>query len=200
MNRTCRPVHAAEENSVKPLIGKDKDGRPYRRPREVGEEIKAVLEWPLPQAFGLAAEGRLRPQPHYDSLVAAFFSRLQWSGEHLVRGMSAVNRERVHDLVKDKALKLMQSDRLDIFEMNFKTGAERLYLTAIAAVRLRAKTENPEKISSSPTPGDRRGNGRRARFRTRRLDAFRRSESRTQGGLGLPLRKRAPSHLLRPAA
>jgi hypothetical protein len=49
--------------------------------------------------------------------------------------MSEVHRERVHELVKDKALKLMQSDRLDIFEMSFKTGAERLYLTAIAAER-----------------------------------------------------------------
>jgi hypothetical protein len=88
---------------VKPLIGKDKDGRPYRRPREVDEEIKAVLEWPLPQAFGLAAEGKLRPQTlvyllrnfkpnrpgsQYDSLIMAFFSRLQRSGEPLVRELS----------------------------------------------------------------------------------------------------------------
>lgn len=39
-------MDTAEESSVKPLIGKDKDGRPYRRPREVEEEIKAVLECP----------------------------------------------------------------------------------------------------------------------------------------------------------
>jgi RNA polymerase sigma factor (sigma-70 family) len=58
-----------------------------------------------------------------------------------MRGMSELHRERVHELVKDKTLKLMQLDRLDIFEMSFKTGAERLYLTAIAAVRLRARTE-----------------------------------------------------------
>ncbi|MEY9404576.1 RNA polymerase sigma factor (sigma-70 family) [Bradyrhizobium japonicum] len=149
-------MDTAEESSVKSLIGKDKDGRPYRRHREVEEEIKAVLEWPLPQAFGLAAEGKLRPQTlvyllrnfkpnrpgsEYDSLIVAFLSRLQRSGEPLVRGMSELHRERVHEFVKDKALRLMQLDRLDIFEMSFKTGAERLYLTAIAAVRLRARTE-----------------------------------------------------------
>jgi hypothetical protein len=44
--------------------------------------------------------------------------------------------QRIHESVKDKALR-MQLDRLDIFEMSFKTGAERLYLTAIAAAALK---------------------------------------------------------------
>lgn len=149
-------MNAVEESSVKPLIGRDKNGRPYVRPKEVEEEIEAVLEWPLPQAFGLAAEGKLRPQTlvhllrnfkpnrqgtQYDSLIVAFLSRLQRTGEPLMRGMSELDRERVHELVKDKVLKLMHQDRLDIFEMSFKKGAERLYLTAIAAVRLRTRTE-----------------------------------------------------------
>jgi hypothetical protein len=45
--------------------------------------------------------------------------------------------QRIHESVKDKALRLMQLDPLDIFEMSFKTGAERLYLTAIAAAALK---------------------------------------------------------------
>jgi DNA-binding CsgD family transcriptional regulator len=144
------------ESPVKPLTGNDKKGRPYIRPAAVEEEIKAVLEWPLSKAFGLAAEGRLRPQtlvylmrsckpnqptPEYDALVVAFFSRLERSGDRLISGMSDLDRERVNGMVMDKALTLIADDHLDIFEMSFKTGAERLYLTEISKVRLRTRTE-----------------------------------------------------------
>lgn len=141
---------------MKPLAGANAKGQPYVRPKGVEEEISAVLGWPLDRAFALAAEGHLRPQtlvyfmrnfrpnrptPAYDRLVVAFFSRLQRAGQRLIRGLSEVDRERVDELVKDRALELMAQDRLDIFEMSFKTGAERLYLTELAKVRLRAATE-----------------------------------------------------------
>ncbi|TPL79632.1 sigma-70 family RNA polymerase sigma factor [Mesorhizobium sp. B2-3-14] len=144
------------ESPVKPLAGSNKQGERYVRPDAVTAEIEAVLEWPLPQSFALAAAGNLRPQTlvylmrnckpnrptaRYDALIVAFFSRLQRAGAPMTRGMSDLDRERVDDLVKDKALKLIETDRLDIFEMSFKLGAERLYLTAKAAVRLRTRTE-----------------------------------------------------------
>jgi RNA polymerase sigma factor (sigma-70 family) len=106
--------------------------------------------------FALAAEGRLRPQtlvylmrncrpngrsPHYDALVVAFLSRIERSGDQMTKGLSARDREWVDERVKDKALEWLAKDRLDIFEMSFKTGAERLYLNAIAAMRLRRRTE-----------------------------------------------------------
>lgn len=141
---------------IRPLVGSDGKGVPYFRHRNVEAEIEAVLEWPMFRAFELALNGRLQPQtlvylmrnfrpnrpnPQYDRLVLAFFSRLQRSGERLVGGLSQVERERVDELVKDKAIELHATDKLDIFEMSFKTGAERLYLTAIAKVRLRSRTE-----------------------------------------------------------
>ncbi|MBN9235859.1 hypothetical protein QV13_07650 [Mesorhizobium hungaricum] len=144
------------ESPVKPLAGSNKQGERYVRPDAVAAEIEAVLEWPLPKAFALAAAGKLRPQTlvylmrnckpnrptaQYDALIVAFFSRLQRAGAPMTRGMPDLDRERVDDLVKDKALKLIETGRLDIFEMSFKLGAERLYLTAKAAVRLRTRTE-----------------------------------------------------------
>lgn len=153
---------------MKPLVGTTKDGKPYCRPPNVEEEIKAVLERPLLRSFGLAAQGKLlpqtivyllrnfkpnRPTPEYDSLVVTFLSRLKRTGEPLVRGMSELNRERVHERVMDKALGLMAKDDLDIFEMSFKRGAERLYLTAIAYVRLRAKTEVSREDLIDPDSG-----------------------------------------------
>ena len=141
---------------MKPLAGANAKGQPYVRPKGVEEEISAALGWPLEKVFALAADGHLKPQtivyfmrnfrpnrptPAYDRLVVAFFSRLQRAGQRLVRNLSEVDRERVDELVKDRALELMARDRLDIFEMSFKTGAERLYLTALAKVRLRAATE-----------------------------------------------------------
>lgn len=142
---------------MKPLAGANKKtGKSYVRPKEVATEIEAVLEWPLPKAFDLAARGMLRPQtlvylmrnfrpnrstPAYDALVVAFFSRLQQSGKWMTRHLSDLDRERVDELVKDKALTLIMKDRLDIFEMSFKLGAERLYLTAKSMVRLRSETE-----------------------------------------------------------
>jgi RNA polymerase sigma factor (sigma-70 family) len=144
------------EVAVKPLSGKSAEGKPYTRPAGVEAEIEAVLEWPLPKAFALAAEGRLKPQtlvylmrncrpnrrnPHYDQLVVAFLSRIERSGDALTKGLSVRDREWVDERVKDKALELIAIDRLDIFEMSFKTGAERLYLTAISAMRLRRRTE-----------------------------------------------------------
>ena len=59
----------------------------------------------------------------------------------MTKGLSARDREWVDERVKDKALEWLAKDRLDIFEMSFKTGAERLYLNAIAAMRLRRRTE-----------------------------------------------------------
>ncbi|WP_192244279.1 RNA polymerase sigma factor [Mesorhizobium silamurunense] len=141
---------------MKSLAGVNIKGEPYVRPKEVEEELKAVLEWPLPKAFALAAQGHLKPQtlvyllrnfcpnrptPAYDSLVVAFFSRIQRSGERMTRNLSELNRERIDEIVKDKVLELIAADRLDIFEMSFKTGAERLYLTAMSQVRMRTKTE-----------------------------------------------------------
>ena len=150
-------MQLGKETGVKPLTGLNKKtGKPYARPPAVEAEIEAVLEWPRPRAFGLAIDGKLKPQTLvylmrnfkparrdalYDALIVAFFSRLQRAGEALTKGLSDLNRERVDDLVKDRALQLLQSNRLDIFEMSFKTGAERLYLTAIAKVRLRSRTE-----------------------------------------------------------
>lgn len=141
---------------MKPLTGTNKKGEPYVRPKEVEAEIAAALEWPLEKTYALALEGKLRPQtlvylirnfrpnrstPEHDRLILAFFSRLQRSGQRMIQNMSELDRERVDELVRDKALDLFSSDDLDIFEMSFKLGAERLYLTATAKVRLRSKTE-----------------------------------------------------------
>lgn len=141
---------------MKPLAGANAKGEPYVRPKGVEEEISAALDWPLDKVLALAAEGHLKPQTlvyfvrnfrpsrstrAYDRLVVAFFSRLQRAGQRLIRNLSEVDRERIDELVKDRALELLAQDRLDIFEMSFKTGAERLYLTALAKVRLRTATE-----------------------------------------------------------
>lgn len=153
---------------VKPLVGSNEKGVPYVRHEDVEAEIDAVLEWPLSKAFDLALEGRLRaqtlvylmrnfrpnrPNPQYDRVVLAFFSRLQRAGERLVGGMSQVERERVEELVKDKAIELHAADRLDIFEMSFRMGAERLYLTSIAKVRLRSRTERSREDMVEPGSG-----------------------------------------------
>ena len=141
---------------MKPLGGVRTTGEPYVRPAVVEAEIEAVLEWPLHKAFALAVEGRLRPQtlvylmrncrpnrptPQYDALVVAFYSRLERSGREMTKGLSDLEREWVDGRVKDKAIERVAKDRLDIFEMSFKRGAERLYQDALAALRLRARTE-----------------------------------------------------------
>lgn len=153
---------------MKPLTGTNSKGEPYVRPAVVEAEIAAVLEWPMEKVYALALEGKLRPQtlvylmrnfrpnrstPEHDRLILAFFARLQRFGEPMLRSMSEVNRERVDELVKDKALELFAKDKLDIFEMSFKLGAERLYLTAIAKVRLRADTEVSREDLVSPGLG-----------------------------------------------
>lgn len=147
------------EVAVKSLSGQSSAGTPYTRHPAVEAEIEAVLEWPLPKAFALAAEGRLKPQtlvylmrncrpnrpnPHYEQLVVAFLSRIERSGQQLTKGLSARDREWVDERVKDKALEKIATDQLDIFEMSFKMGAERLYLTAISAMRQRRRTEIPQ--------------------------------------------------------
>jgi len=144
------------EVAVTPLLGKSKEGKPHTRHPAVEAEIEAVLEWPLSKAFALAAEGRLKPQtlvylmrncrpnrptPEYDALVVAFLSRIERSGDQMTKGLSERDREWVDERVQGKVLEWIAEDRLDIFEMSFKTGAERLYLNAIAAMRLRRRTE-----------------------------------------------------------
>ena len=153
---------------IRSLVGTDRKGLPYVRHKDVEEEIEAALEWPLSKAFDLALGGQLRPQtvvylmrnfrpnrpnPQYDRLLLAFFSRLQRSGARLIQGMSEVERERVDEEVKDKALELFAADKLDIFEMSFKRGAEFLYLTAIQKVRRRSETELSREDMVPPSSG-----------------------------------------------
>jgi len=143
---------------LKPLTGTTKDGKPYYRPGPVTEEIEAVLKRPLPEAFRLAAEGKLRPQTlvylmrnfranqttrEHDNLWVAFFSRLERFGDRVIRDFSESDQEKIRDEVKTIAIELIHKDALDIFEMSFKMGATRLYLTARAKYRLRAETEIP---------------------------------------------------------
>ena len=150
---------------VKPLAGRSQQQNSYVRHPDVEAEIAAVLEWPLPEAFALAANGTLRPQtvvylmrncrpnrptPAYDSLVVAFFSRLQRAGDHLTRGLSKLDRETVDGWVTDRTLHLIERDRLDIFEMSFKTGAERLYLTALARLQRQKAKELPREDLIEP--------------------------------------------------
>jgi DNA-directed RNA polymerase specialized sigma24 family protein len=135
---------------LKPLTGT------YTRPDGVRQEIEEVLKHPLPVAFRMAAEGKLKPQTlvylmrnfrpnqrtrDHDNLVVAFLSRLERFGDRLIRDFSEVDREKINGEVMNIVLELINDDKLDIFEMSFKRGATCLYLTARAKVRLRAQTE-----------------------------------------------------------
>lgn len=125
-------------------------GARYVRPTAVTEEIETTLALPLHEAFRLASSGHLRPQtlvylmrtfrpnmssPAYDALVVAFYSRLERSGDRLVSGLTETQREWVQGEVVKKVAEWFYDDRMDIFEISFRTGAERLFLTAISEVR-----------------------------------------------------------------
>lgn len=150
---------------VQPLAKISKKQKVYKRPPAIEEEIAATLALPLHEAFGLAASGHLRPQtlvylirnfkpnrptPQYDAMVVAFFSRLERSGDRILVGLPENIRERAHAVVQDKALELLADNDLDIFECSFKLGAERLYLTARAKMRLRMATEISREDLTTP--------------------------------------------------
>ena len=141
---------------VQQLAKVSKKQKAYTRPAAVEEEIAATLALPLHDAFSLAVSGHLksqtlvyllrnfkpnRPTPRYDAMVVAFFSRLERAGNRILADLPENFRERAHAIVKDKALEWFADDNLDIFECSFKTGAERLYLTARSKMRLRMATE-----------------------------------------------------------
>jgi DNA-directed RNA polymerase specialized sigma24 family protein len=141
---------------VQPLTKVSKKQTAYTRPPAVEEEIEATLRLPLHDAFSLAACGHTKPQtlvhlirnfkpnrptPQYNAMVVAFFSRLERAGDRILSDLPENIRERAHAIVKDKALEWFADDNLDIFECSFKTGAERLYLTARSKMRLRMATE-----------------------------------------------------------
>lgn len=148
-----------EESVVKPLTRVNKKtGKPYVRPKPIETEIEAALDLPLHDAFSLASKGSLRPQtlvylirnfkpnrstPAYDAMVVAFFSRLQRVGDGMLSDLPENYRERAWAYVQDKVLAWFGDDRMDIFEMSFKLGAERLFLTARAMMRRRMATEIP---------------------------------------------------------
>ena len=142
---------------VKPLTrNSKKTGEIYVRPAHVQEQIEAVLELPLEDAFEAARSGHLYPQTlvyllrnyrpngrsqSHDGLVVAFFSRLERAGQSLVRRLSIAQREWVEGEVVTRILEWLPTDRMDIFEISFKLAAERLYYTEIAKVLLRTSAE-----------------------------------------------------------
>jgi hypothetical protein len=141
---------------VQPLAKVSKKQKVYKRPPAVEEEIAATLSLPVHDAFRLAASGHTRPQtlvylirnfrpnrptPQYDAMVVAFFSRLERSGDRILRDLPENFRERAHTIVQSKVLELIHENDLDIFECSFKLGAERLYLTARSKMKLRMGTE-----------------------------------------------------------
>lgn len=142
---------------VLPLTRIDRrTGEPYVRPSRVQAEIEAVLDLPQQKTFDLACAGRLLPQtvvylmrnfrpkggsPAHDALVLAFYSRLERSGDRLMADLTDTQREWVEAEVIKKAMAWMFDDRMDVFECSFKTGAERLFLTEIAKVRIRTRGE-----------------------------------------------------------
>lgn len=150
---------------VQPLTKVSKKQKVYKRPPAVEEEIAATLALPLHDAFRLAAAGHTRPQtliylirnfrpnrptPQYDAMLVAFFSRLERAGDRILRGLPENIRERAHDDVQDKVLDLIAANDLDIFECSFKLGAERLYLTARAKMKLRMRTEISREDMTAP--------------------------------------------------
>ncbi|MGN6819201.1 MAG: sigma factor-like helix-turn-helix DNA-binding protein [Sphingomonas sp.] len=153
-------------NSIVQSLAKvSKKQKLYKRPPAVEEEIAATLALPLHDAFRLAAAGHTRPQtlvylirnfrpnrasPQYDAMVVAFFSRLERAGDRILRDLPENFRERAHEEVQDKALELIASNNLDIFECSFKLGAERLYLTTKSKMRLRMKTEISREDMTAP--------------------------------------------------
>lgn len=144
-------------SAVRPLTKiHKKTGLPYVRPSGVEADIEACIHWPLHQAFGLASQGKLRPQalvyllrhfrpngpsPDYDSAYIALFSRIKRIGEPLIRNFSELNRERIHDEVRDKVLKWWDTEAMDALEMGFRRTVECLYLTALAKIDVRRSTE-----------------------------------------------------------
>ncbi|MFQ3896638.1 sigma factor-like helix-turn-helix DNA-binding protein [Sphingobium sp. R-7] len=150
---------------VQPLAKVSKKQKVYKRPPAVEEEIEATLALPLHDAFRLAASGHTRPQtlvhlirnfrpnqptPQYSTMVVAFFSRLERAGDRILRDLPENLRERAHDDVQDRALELIAANDLDIFECSFKLGAERLYLTARAKMKLRMRTEISREDMTAP--------------------------------------------------
>lgn len=143
-------------SAVQPLTRVSKKGETYVRPAAVEQEIEAALDLPLNEAFRLAAGGHTRPQtlvyflrrfrpnrptPEYNALVLAFFTRLERAGKRHLQPFPEHMRERATEWVTTKVFEWLEDDRMDIFEVSFKTGVERLYLTAVAAIQLRMGTE-----------------------------------------------------------
>ncbi|WP_158743044.1 hypothetical protein [Acidisphaera sp. L21] len=144
-------------SAVRPLTSINRGtGTPYVRPTVVTEEIEMTLALPLAEAFRLASSGCLRPQtlvylmrnfrPNrrsqaYDALLVAFYSRLERSGDKLVSALTETQREWVQGEVATKVDEWFRDDRMDVFEFSFKTGAERLFFTAISKVRRRTAGE-----------------------------------------------------------
>lgn len=154
-----------DESAVEPLKGQTREGKHYVRSEFVEKEIEAALDLPLRDTFRLAASGHLKPQtlvyflrrfrpncrnPDYDAMFAAFFARIERAGRRYLGGLPEHLHERAHGLVQDKVLDWFGDERMDIFELSFKTAVERLYLDARSKLMLRLRTERPTEDFARP--------------------------------------------------
>jgi hypothetical protein len=122
----------------------------YTRHPAISAEIEAVLQWPLHDAFSLASQHKLKPQtlvyllrnfqpnrptPQYNSMVVAFFSRVERAGWSFVKDLAQNEQERVHAEVKDVILKRMwETEVMDALELSFKKVVDRLYMPFAASI------------------------------------------------------------------
>lgn len=148
-----------QESQLRPLTKiHSKTKEVYTRPAAITAEIEAVLQWPLHDAFSLASQHKLKPQTlvyllrnfqpnrptqQYNSMVVAFFSRVERAGCSFVKDLAQNEQERVHGEVKDMILRLWGTEAMDAFELSFKKVVDRLYMTAYDKISLRLRTEIP---------------------------------------------------------
>lgn len=146
------------EPALPPLTRTRKKGIIYVRPPRIEHEIIAALDLPIEQAYQLAAAGRLSPQalifflrrfrpagrsPAYDAMFKAFFARVERAGDRYLSDIPRHWHERAHTRVGDKILEWMSDDRMDIFEVSFRSAVEGLYLDARSYLKLRIAAEKP---------------------------------------------------------
>src|SRR3546814_172419 len=155
----------ADEQALPPLTRMRKKGSIYVRPPRIEQEIIAALDLPLEQAYQLAASGKLSPQalifflrryrpagrsPAYDAMFKTFFARVERAGHRYLSDIPGHWHERAHIRVSDKILEWMSDDRMDIFEVSFRSAVEGLYLDARSYLKLRITTEKPTEDFAIP--------------------------------------------------
>lgn len=142
---------------VVPLKGMSPEGEPYVRPVRVEAEIERIVDLPLNNAFSLAATDALLPQtvmhllrnfpnnrsPLYCAAFERFLARAERTADRLLAYLPVHWRERGRDMAIDEILQRFGTDRLDIFELSYKTAMERICVDVGRKLRLRIRTELP---------------------------------------------------------